>query len=109
MKQPIRWTLALCLAALLVYFFGWGHTTITPAQAATSPAKTGGGELQMLDAKGQTLGLCPLKHTDVSADISGYVGRVHVRQTFHNPSATKIEAVYVFPLPARQRRRRPCL
>jgi len=42
---------------------------------------------------------CPLKHTDVEADISGFIARVKVTQTFHNPLDEKIEAVYVFPLP----------
>ena len=42
---------------------------------------------------------CPLKHTDVQADISGFIARVKVTQTFHNPTKEKIEAVYVFPLP----------
>ena len=42
---------------------------------------------------------CPLKHTDVKANISGFIARVTVTQTFHNPYSEKIEAVYVFPLP----------
>lgn len=42
---------------------------------------------------------CPLRHTDVRADISGFIARVTVTQTFYNPFADKIEAVYVFPLP----------
>lgn len=42
---------------------------------------------------------CPLKHTDVKADISGFIARVRVTQTFQNPFSEKIEAVYVFPLP----------
>ncbi|MFQ5990669.1 MAG: VIT domain-containing protein, partial [Candidatus Methylomirabilales bacterium] len=42
---------------------------------------------------------CPLQHTDVQADISGFIARVTVRQTFFNPYDEKIEAVYVFPLP----------
>ncbi|MBI3273387.1 MAG: VWA domain-containing protein [Planctomycetes bacterium] len=41
----------------------------------------------------------PLKHTDVQAHVSGYVGTVEVRQSFENPFAEKIEAEYVFPLP----------
>ena len=41
----------------------------------------------------------PLKHTDVRASVSGYIGSVVVIQQFHNPYDTKIEAVYVFPLP----------
>jgi Ca-activated chloride channel family protein len=42
---------------------------------------------------------CPLKHTDVTADVAGFIARVRVTQTFHNPTKEKIEAVYVFPLP----------
>ena len=42
---------------------------------------------------------CPLKHTDVKTNISGFIARVTVTQTFHNPYDEKIEAVYVFPLP----------
>ena len=42
---------------------------------------------------------CPLKHTEVFADISGFVGRTTVKQTFTNPTNRKIEAIYVFPLP----------
>ncbi len=42
---------------------------------------------------------CPLKHTDVEADITGFIARVTVTQTFSNPYNENIEAVYVFPLP----------
>jgi Ca-activated chloride channel homolog len=41
----------------------------------------------------------PLKHTDVRAVVSGYIGAVEVTQQFLNPYSSKIEAVYVFPLP----------
>ena len=41
----------------------------------------------------------PLEHTDVQAHIDGYIATVNVKQSFHNPYASKIEAVYVFPLP----------
>ena len=41
----------------------------------------------------------PLKHTDVRAEIVGYVSTVDVTQQFENPFDAKIEAVYVFPLP----------
>lgn len=41
----------------------------------------------------------PLRHTDVKASIAGYIGTVDVTQQYHNPFSTKIEAVYVFPLP----------
>ena len=58
-----------------------------------------GGELQILGENGVAVGACPLKHTDVTADIAGFVGRVTVKQTFHNPTDRKIEAIYIFPLP----------
>ncbi len=74
--------LAVCLTAL-----------------AQSKEPLPGGELQIIDDKGTVVGACPLKHTDVSADIVGFVGRVTVKQTFHNPTDKKIEAVYIFPLP----------
>jgi Ca-activated chloride channel homolog len=41
----------------------------------------------------------PLKHTDVRASVSGFIGTVEVTQQFLNPYSEKIEAVYVFPLP----------
>jgi Ca-activated chloride channel family protein len=41
----------------------------------------------------------PLKHTDVKAKVTGYIASVEVTQQFHNPYDSKIEAVYVFPLP----------
>jgi Ca-activated chloride channel family protein len=41
----------------------------------------------------------PLRHTDVKAEVSGFIARVRVTQTFENPSDQPIEAVYVFPLP----------
>src|SRR5688572_5539334 len=41
----------------------------------------------------------PLKHTDVKANVVGYIASVDVTQQFENPYDQKIEAVYVFPLP----------
>ncbi len=70
-----------------------------PAMTLAQNPVAGRGELQILAPDGKSAGLCPLKHTDVTADIAGFVGRVTVRQTFHNPTDSKIEAVYIFPLP----------
>ncbi len=42
---------------------------------------------------------CPLKHTNVKAEISGSISRVVVTQQFENPFTERIEAVYTFPLP----------
>jgi len=41
----------------------------------------------------------PLKHTDVHASVEAFLATVEVTQQYENPFDTKIEAVYVFPLP----------
>lgn len=58
------------------------------------------GSLQAFDKDGKPAGECPLKHTDVKAEVSGFLSRVTVTQEFENNFANKIEAVYKFPLPA---------
>jgi Ca-activated chloride channel family protein len=57
------------------------------------------GSLQVLDPSGKPKAECPLKHTDVKAEISGFLSRVVVTQEFENPFPEKIEALYTFPLP----------
>lgn len=74
----------------------------TQAQSET-PVQAQGetpGSLQVLGEDGNRKLLCPLKHTDVKVEISGFIARVNVTQEFENPLKEKIEAVYVFPLPA---------
>ncbi|HUF03360.1 MAG TPA: VIT domain-containing protein [Aridibacter sp.] len=44
------------------------------------------------------LGTCPLRHTEVNTEISGFLARVSVRQEFENTFGRPIEAVYTFPL-----------
>ncbi|HIK13407.1 MAG TPA: protein kinase [Oscillatoriaceae cyanobacterium M33_DOE_052] len=51
---------------------------------------------QTEDGKEETF---PLKHTEVSAKISGNVSRVEVVQSFANPYNLPLEAIYKFPLP----------
>jgi hypothetical protein len=73
---------------------------VQPLARSQSPEpRLPGGELRIMDEAGRPAGVCPLKHTAVEADIVGYVARVTVKQVFHNPTSSKIEAVYVFPLP----------
>src|SRR5690242_11510148 len=64
-----------------------------------APRAVRSGELSRLNAKGEPEGFCPLKHTDVKAEITGFLSRVNVTQEFENAFAEKIEAVYSFPLP----------
>jgi Ca-activated chloride channel family protein len=67
---------------------------LVSAQSGVTP-----GALQVVDPNGKPKALCPLKHTDVKAQISGFLSRVVVTQEFENPFKEKIEAVYTFPLP----------
>ena len=65
--------------------------------AAPSQDAPGSGSLMTkVDEKEVPL---PLKHTEVRAFIQGFIGTVEVSQQFQNPYSSKIEAVYVFPLP----------
>lgn len=64
------------------------------AQAVTE------GGLEAVGTGGKSLGACPLKHTDVKAEISGFLSRVRITQEFENNFSEKIEAVYVFPAAA---------
>ncbi len=54
--------------------------------------------LNAFGKKGAELGACPLKHTDVKVEISGFISRAKVVQEFENNFTEPIEAVYVFPL-----------
>ena len=67
---------------------------LVSAQSGVTP-----GALQVIDSNGKPRAVCPLKHTDVKAEISGFLARVIVTQEFENPFKEKIEAVYTFPLP----------
>lgn len=74
-----------------------GALRIVEARADRRDVKAGDGVPEK--PEGFTVVECPLKHTDVQAEISGFLARVKVVQTFQNPLDRKIEAVYVFPLP----------
>lgn len=91
MKQTVG-PFPLCL--VLAFLFA-----APPMARAEQPAPTGG-ELRVV-TPGGPVEQCPLKHTDVVAEITGSVAQVEVVQTFQNPYDRKIEAVYVFPLPDR--------
>lgn len=80
-----------CLGLLLPAAKAW---------AEEGPEVTNGGYMQTTSEKGEALPL-PLEHTDVQAQVAGFVASVTVTQTFVNPTDGPIEAVYVFPLPQR--------
>src|SRR5215831_14221374 len=88
-RNPLLRSILLTCVCLLA-----GSTVRVLAQQPTSE-----GQLLAVNGQGQNAGPCPLKHTDVKAEISGFIARVTVTQQFQNPFPDKIEAVYTFPLP----------
>lgn len=97
--------LVLCFIFLTV-LSATGYVTldlVSKAKGSIFVASANGrvtqGALQIVDPEKGVIGECPLKHTDVKAEISGFISRAVVTQEFHNPFKEKIEAVYTFPLP----------
>ncbi|TDI95439.1 MAG: VWA domain-containing protein [Deltaproteobacteria bacterium] len=82
-------TLPMLLALTLL-----GAPSASPARESVPRS----GALEVVDPDGNVLGSCPLKHTEVKTEISGFVARVSVTQTFENPYPEPIEAIYTFPL-----------
>ncbi len=80
----------------LVAFYSMRNSSAVSAQDGPKITQ---GTLQVVDPNGKSKTVCPLKHTDVKAQISGFLSRVTVTQEFENPFKEKIEAVYTFPLP----------
>jgi Ca-activated chloride channel family protein len=66
---------------------------------AASASGAAAGTLARIGPRGEADALCPLEHTDVKAEISGFIARVTVTQRFKNNNPDTIEAVYTFPLP----------
>ncbi|HSF10575.1 MAG TPA: VIT and VWA domain-containing protein, partial [Nitrospirales bacterium] len=95
------------LAGLLALVGGGlsAKTSPEPVAHASAPPNEGwvkgdqSGSLIGLDPEGKFIQAFPLKHTDVSIQVSGPLARAQVTQQFENPYPDKIEAVYTFPLP----------
>jgi len=68
-----------------------------PPQALATTDKPSEGRLATRH-DGKTIDV-PLEHTDVQIRVDGPLADATVTQRFRNPYATKIEAVYLFPLP----------
>ena len=83
----------------LLFIFIAANVTHAQSQSANQDRVPNAGSLQATDASGKPAGECPLKHTTVKAEVSGFLSRVTVTQDFENPFTDKIEAVYSFPLP----------
>lgn len=88
----------IVVAALFVSMFV-GPSVTREAKADDSLMQVAeGGALEAIDPDGNPLGACPLRHTDVSVEITGPFARTVVEQTYTNPFPRTIEAVYTFPL-----------
>jgi len=103
LRVSVLSTFGLAVIALLIMgvWPGWALAAKGKRNAATSAGSVTQGALISLDDEGRPRDLCPLKHTDVRAEVSGFLARVRVTQQFENPFPDKIEAVYTFPLPPR--------
>ncbi|HKR15025.1 MAG TPA: VIT and VWA domain-containing protein, partial [Pyrinomonadaceae bacterium] len=84
------------LSIIFVLMFS-GLLINASAQEKKQPTPNAG-SLQAFE-NGKPAGQCPLKHTSVKAEVSGFLSRVTVTQDFENPFSDKIEAFYSFPLP----------
>ena len=78
---------------------GFVSTPVSVAYASAEWVGDQSGSLIGIDDEGKPTQAFPLKHTDVSIQVSGPLARAQVTQQFENPYSDKIEAVYTFPLP----------
>ena len=92
-------SLAAAIILLVGGLWGIGEHSISEAHASTEWSGDESGVLIGVDMEGKLTQSFPLKHTDVSIQISGPLARAQVTQQFENPYSDKIEAVYTFPLP----------
>ena len=97
----LRPALAALVCSLLAFSFdaAVGAGAAANAVAVRADEDVTQGSLRAVDSSNGVVRECPLKHTAVRAEVSGFISRVTVTQEFENPFADKIEAVYVFPLP----------
>jgi hypothetical protein len=94
----LRWiAIAAFSISITLLLLSLNHHSSTAAKTKTQAQEKAGLHV-MID--GKAMSDCPLKHTDVKAEVSGFLSRVTVTQEFENPYTEKIEAVYTFPLPA---------
>jgi Ca-activated chloride channel homolog len=98
MQYKFRFELLFVLILTGLSFVFLASSTSLTQNVAAQEQETAGA-LQVLDSSGKPKARCPLKHTDVKAEVSGFISRVVVTQEFENPFKEKIEAVYTFPLP----------
>lgn len=89
-------SISTCLA-LLPVLFACSFSLVLPHPGSDEARRA----RLTAEMEGESVVEMPLKKTTVHAEVSGFVARVHVRQTFGNPLDSAVEVRYVFPLPER--------
>ncbi len=97
-RSILKWIVLTALSLTVVFMLSTIVHEETAAAVVTTSSDDTPGSLQYIDKDGKPAE-CPLKHTEVKAEVSGFLSRVTVTQDFENTVANKIEAVYKFPLP----------
>ena len=89
---PKSYFLVLLLAVIAPIFVAiqWTEVDVSAQSGQTS------GALTVVDSTGKPKSLCPLKHTDVKAEISGFLSRVNVTQEFENPFKRRLKLSILF-------------
>lgn len=77
---------------------GAGRQALRSLSLRGHPVQLGQGTLEASLDDGPTTPFV-LEHTDVVAEVTGFVSAVTVTQRFKNPFTKPVEAIYVFPLP----------
>jgi len=97
-RSILRWSVLTALSLTIIFTLSTIVHDKSAAATIDKPDDVTEGSLQYLDKDGKPAE-CPLKHTEVKAQVSGFLSRVTVTQDFENTVENKIEAVYKFPLP----------
>jgi Ca-activated chloride channel homolog len=98
MNTQVFRKLAVPFTVVALFVIGYCLFRILEVTVEAQTQETAG-SLMVVTSDGKPKTQCPLKHTDVKVEISGFLSRVVVTQDFENPFKERIEAVYVFPLP----------
>jgi Vault protein inter-alpha-trypsin domain len=98
-RSILKWIGLTALSLTIVFLLSTIAHDERASAAIDNARPQSQGSLQILDQSGKPAGECPLKHTQVKAQVSGFLSRVTVTQDFENNRQEKIEAVYTFPLP----------
>ena len=91
-RTILKWALLAAISVSAVFMLS-GVVVHDSAQAAMDqePAPTSG-SLRAHDETGKPVGDCLLKHTEVKAQVSGFISRVTVIQDFENLQASPAQS-----------------